>query len=84
MAQPDIAKLVERLHACDTPTVCNAMEVAQGKRGFDGFTWRSVEWGGDPDARIIASPALRRSQAMLHQTSHHKAFARGGWIISNP
>ena len=26
------------LRKVDTPTVCNAIEVAQGKRGFDGFT----------------------------------------------
>ena len=26
------------LRSVDTPTVCNAIEVAQGKRGFDAFT----------------------------------------------
>lgn len=30
--------LLTRLRAVDTPTVCNAIEVAQGKRGFDAFT----------------------------------------------
>ncbi len=30
--------LLRRLQAVDTPTVCNAIEVAQGRRGFDGFT----------------------------------------------
>ena len=30
--------LLEKLHAVDTPTVCNAIEVAQGKRGFNQFT----------------------------------------------
>ena len=30
--------LLELLRSVDTPTVCNAIEVAQGKRGFDAFT----------------------------------------------
>lgn len=30
--------LFERLRAVDTPTVCNAIEVAQGRRGFARFT----------------------------------------------
>lgn len=53
MDQPDIAMLIERLLACDTPTVCNAIEVAQGRRGFAGFTRRTGVWAGEPDARIV-------------------------------
>ncbi|MEO1734089.1 MAG: RraA family protein [Pseudomonadota bacterium] len=30
--------LIAKLRSVDTPTVCNAIEVAQGKRGFDAFT----------------------------------------------
>ena len=30
--------LLDLLRRVDTPTVCNAIEVVQGKRGFDGFT----------------------------------------------
>jgi regulator of RNase E activity RraA len=30
--------LLKALQSVDTPTVCNAIEVAQGKRGFDAFT----------------------------------------------
>jgi regulator of RNase E activity RraA len=30
--------LLALLRSVDTPTVCNAIEVAQGKRGFDAFT----------------------------------------------
>ncbi len=30
--------LLTLLRSVDTPTVCNAIEVAQGKRGFDAFT----------------------------------------------
>src|SRR5579862_4272504 len=32
------AALLETLRGADTPTVCNAIEVAQGKRGFSNFT----------------------------------------------
>lgn len=53
MNTSDISALIERLHSCDTPTVCNAIEVAQGQRGFTGFTHLTVTWAGDPDARII-------------------------------
>ena len=34
--------LVQLLRSVDTPTVCNAIEVAQGTRGFDRFTRRTV------------------------------------------
>ena len=30
--------LLDILSRVDTPTVCNAIEVVQGKRGFDNFT----------------------------------------------
>ncbi len=33
--RPEVQSLLE---ATDTPTVCNAIEYAQGKRGFDAFT----------------------------------------------
>lgn len=39
MAQPVVpADLLALLQRVDTPTVCNAIEVAQGKRGFNAFT----------------------------------------------
>ena len=43
---PELAKLMQSV---DTPTVCNAIEVAQGKRGFERFTRKSV---------LPADPAL--------------------------
>ena len=36
------AELLHLLRAADTPTVCNAVEVAQGRRGFAGFTRKQV------------------------------------------
>lgn len=53
MNTPDIPALIARLQSCDTPTVCNAIEVAQGQRGFAGFTHHPVVWAGDPEARIV-------------------------------
>lgn len=39
MAQPIVSdQLLSLLQSVDTPTVCNAIEVAQGKRGFNRFT----------------------------------------------
>jgi regulator of RNase E activity RraA len=43
MAQPLISdQLLSLLQSVDTPTVCNAIEVAQGKRGFNRFTRGSM------------------------------------------
>lgn len=53
MKTSDITGLIDRLLTCDTTTVCNAIEVAQGQRGFAGFTKRTVTWVGDPEARIV-------------------------------
>ncbi|MCK8482448.1 RraA family protein [Aliiroseovarius sp. S2029] len=44
--------LLTLLKQVDTPTVCNAIEVAQGKRGFDGFT-RGTMLASHPDAPAI-------------------------------
>lgn len=46
---PDLLKL---LRAVDTPTVCNAIEVAQGKRGFANFT-RSTMLRSDKGPAIV-------------------------------
>ncbi len=34
--------LLKLMQSVDTPTVCNAIEVAQGKRGFDNYTKRTM------------------------------------------
>ncbi len=41
------ATLLKLLQSVDTPTVCNAIEVAQGKRGFNAFT-RGTMLASDP------------------------------------
>ena len=47
MAKLD-SELLKLLRSVDTPTVCNAIEVAQGKRGFSGFT-RGTMICSDPE-----------------------------------
>lgn len=50
-------KLLTLLRAVDTPTVCNAIEVAQGKRGFDRFT-RGTMLCSDPQGGAIVGHAV--------------------------
>ncbi|MFW8635596.1 RraA family protein [Cribrihabitans pelagius] len=51
--KPSLLDLLKRV---DTPTVCNAIEVAQGKRGFDAFT-RGTMLCSDPSAGAMAGYA---------------------------
>ncbi len=44
--------LTELLKTVDTPTVCNAIEVAEGRRGFDRFTRRTMTIS-DPSGVIV-------------------------------
>ncbi|MFW8595099.1 RraA family protein [Cribrihabitans neustonicus] len=48
--------LLDLLKRVDTPTVCNAIEVAQGKRGFDAFT-RGTMLCSDPGAGAMVGYA---------------------------
>ncbi|MBE9638840.1 RraA family protein [Salipiger mangrovisoli] len=49
-------ELLAVLRRVDTPTVCNAIEVAQGKRGFDAFT-RGTMLCSAPDAPAMVGYA---------------------------
>lgn len=44
--------LLALLRRVDTPTVCNAIEVAQGRRGFDNFT-KATMLSSDPGAGVV-------------------------------
>ncbi|MBQ4827170.1 RraA family protein [Leisingera sp. HS039] len=48
--------LLNLLNKVDTPTVCNAIEVAEGKRGFNAFT-RGTMLCSDPDAGAMVGYA---------------------------
>jgi regulator of RNase E activity RraA len=56
--------LLHLLRSVDTPTVCNAIEVAQGKRGFDAFT-RGTMLSSDPEAPAIVGYAVTAKIAAL-------------------
>ena len=45
--------LLSLLRKVDTPTVCNAIEVAQGQRGFDRFTKGTMQHSRPGDAPIV-------------------------------
>lgn len=48
--------LLDLLRSVDTPSVCNAIEVAQGKRGFNAFT-RGTMLCSDPDGGAVVGYA---------------------------
>ena len=48
-----MSELFELLKSVDTPTVCNAIEVAQGKRGFNRFTRGTMQHSKPGDPAIV-------------------------------
>lgn len=57
-------KLLTLLRSVDTPTVCNAIEVAQGKRGFNDFT-RGTMQCSEPSSPAIVGYAVTAKIAAL-------------------
>lgn len=57
--------LLALLRKVDTPTVCNAIEVAQGKRGFDRFTRGTMQCSA-PDEPAIVGYARTAKIAAVH------------------
>ena len=49
--------LLNVLRSVDTPTVCNAIEAAQGKRGFNNFT-KATMVASAPEAKSVVGYAL--------------------------
>ena len=56
--------LLQKLRTVDTPTVCNAIEVAQGKRGFNQFT-RGTMLSSAPKAGAMVGYARTAKIAAL-------------------
>jgi regulator of RNase E activity RraA len=56
--------LLKLLRSVDTPTVCNAIEVAQGKRGFNAFT-RGTMLCSAPDDPAVVGYAITAKIAAL-------------------
>ena len=57
--------LLKVLQAVDTPTVCNAIEVAQGKRGFDAFTRGTVLCSSPHELAIVGYARTAKIAAVL-------------------
>lgn len=50
MLPPDLLDLLRKV---DTPTVCNAIEIAQGQRGFDRYTKGTMQHSRPGDPAIV-------------------------------
>lgn len=85
---PISATLLGRLEQVDTPTVCNAIEVAQGQRGFNRFTKGTMQHSrpGEPamvgrarTARIagLAPPTEPDDVIKARRLEYFRAMARG-------
>ena len=57
-------ELLTLLRNVDTPTVCNAIEVAQGRRGFDGYT-RGTPVASHPGERMVGYARTARLAARV-------------------
>lgn len=64
--------LLELLRSVDTPTVCNAIEVAQGRRGFDAFT-RGTVLASDPGAIMVGYAVTAQIAALAPPTASAEA-----------
>ena len=56
MNRPDSgfsADLLETMKRCDTPTICNAIEVAQGERGFADYTKATMLCSAHDDGAVV-------------------------------
>lgn len=80
--------LLDRLREVDTPTVCNAIEVVQGRRGFDRFTRGTMVHcrpgmpamvGRARTARIagLAPPTEPEATIKARRLAYFRAMARG-------
>ena len=61
--------LLNLLQSVDTPTVCNAIEVAQGKRGFNDFT-RGTMLASDTKG-VIVGYAITAQIAAIEKIRKH-------------
>ena len=82
--------LLDLLRSVDTPTVCNAIEVAQGRRGFAGFTRGTpvatapgeVVVGHAVTARLAAREPPREDPDAIR--ARRMAYYRAMWEAPKP
>lgn len=60
--------LLKLLRAVDTPTVCNAIEVVEGKRGFDNFTKKTMLSSAPEDGAIVGYARTAKIAAIAPPT----------------
>ena len=60
--------LLELLRRVDTPSVCNAIEVAQGRRGFDAFTRGTMLCSAPEEPAVVGYAATARISALRPPT----------------
>lgn len=68
--QTDLLELLSRV---DTPTVCNAIEVVQGRRGFAGFT-RGTMVSTEPGRAVVGFAATAQIAALAPPTEPPEAI----------
>lgn len=68
--QTDLLELLSRV---DTPTVCNAIEVVQGRRGFAGFT-RGTMVCTEPGRAVVGFAATAQIAALAPPTEPPEAI----------
>ncbi|KXF82994.1 RraA family protein [Enterovibrio coralii] len=61
-------QLYTLLLSVDTPTICNAIEVAQGQRGFDQFT-RGTLLASDPESKAMVGYAKTAKIAAIEPST---------------
>lgn len=80
--------LLGLLRSVDTPTVCNAIEVAQGKRGFNRFTRGTMQHSKPDDPAIVgfartarisglAPPSEPKDVIRARRMSYFRSMANG-------
>ena len=80
-------ELLNLLRSVDTPSVCNAIEVAQGQRGFNGFT-RGTMLASAPDQvmagyavtakiKALAPPNEPADVVRARRMAYYRAMAEG-------
>ena len=60
--------LLKLLRSVDTPTVCNAIEVAQGKRGFNAFTRGTMLCSAPDDPPVVGYAITAKIKAVQPPT----------------
>lgn len=61
-------KIFKTLQSIDTPTVCNAIEVAQGKRGFSAFTQKTMISSAPESTPIVGFARTAKISALQPST----------------